>query len=93
VALPVPVQFDRLVRSALDGGRGDETFMDMTCRPAHVLTYIGVLAHVLTFSAVRRTLAIGALETAGIGYLGAGDPMEFVGGTGEDASRITRADR
>ena len=39
--------------------------MDLTCRPAHVFTYSGVLAHVLTFSAVRRTMAIGALETAG----------------------------
>jgi hypothetical protein len=57
-----------------------------------VFTYSGVLAHVLTFSAVRRTLAIGALETAGVDDLGAGDPMEFVGGTGEDASRIRRTD-
>ena len=37
-------------------------------------------------------MAIGALESAGVDDLGAGDPMEFVGGTGEDASRITRAD-
>ena len=70
----------------------------MTSRPAggttgcQLPTYSGVLAHVLTFSAVRRTMAIGALGTAGIDDLGAGDPMEFVGGTGEDASRITRAD-
>jgi AraC family transcriptional regulator len=49
-----------------------------------------VLAHVLTFSAVRRTLAIGALTSAGVTDLGAGDPMGFVGGFGEDASAITR---
>jgi hypothetical protein len=55
-----------------------------------VFTYGGVLAHVLTFSAVRRTMAIGALESAGITDLGAGDPMEFVGGSGEDAAHITR---
>lgn len=85
-------KFREVVMGALNDGRGDETFMDMTCRPARVFTYSGVLAHVLTFSAVRRTMAIGALETAGIDDLGAGDPMEFVGGTGEDASRITRAD-
>jgi hypothetical protein len=45
---------------------------------------------VLTFSAVRRTMAIGALESAGIGDLGSGDPMRRVGGNGNDASDITR---
>jgi hypothetical protein len=39
---------------------------------------------------VRRTLAIGALKSSGIGDLGAGDPMRFVGGEGSDASQITR---
>ena len=53
-------------------------------------TYGGVVAHVLTFAAVRRTLAIGALETAGVTDLGSGDPMHFVGGSGADASTIER---
>jgi AraC family transcriptional regulator len=35
-------------------------------------------------------LAVGALESSGIGDLGAGDPMHFVGGEGADASGITR---
>jgi AraC-like DNA-binding protein len=82
--------FRQVVAGAIADGRAAETFIDATCRPAHVFTYGGVLAHVLTFSAVRRTMAIGALESAGITDLGAGDPMEFVGGSGEDASRITR---
>jgi len=83
-------KFREVVAGAVNDGRADETFIDMTCRPAHVFTYGGVLAHVLTFSAVRRTMAIGALESAGIDDLGAGDPMEFVGGSGEDAAHITR---
>jgi AraC family transcriptional regulator len=83
-------KFRSVVGGAIEDGRADETFIDMTCRPAHVFTYGGVLAHVLTFSAVRRTMAIGALESAGIEDLGAGDPMEFVGGSGEDASHISR---
>jgi hypothetical protein len=33
---------------------------------------------VLTFAAHRRTLAIGALHSAGIIDLGAGDPMTWV---------------
>ena len=46
-------------------------------------TYGGMVAHVLTFAAVRRTLAIGALETAGVTDLGSGDPMLYVGGHGD----------
>lgn len=68
----------------------DDTFLDATCQPPQVLSHGGVLAHVLTFSAVRRTMAVGALENAGVTDLGAGDPMAFVGGSGQDASTITR---
>jgi AraC family transcriptional regulator len=71
-------------------GAGEETFLDATCQPPQTFTLGGVLAHVLTFAAVRRTLAIGALESAGVSTLGAGDPMHFVGGEGSDASGITR---
>ena len=58
--------------------RLDETFVDATCDPPRVFTYGGMLAHVLTFAAHRRTLAIGALHSAGITDLGAGDPMRWV---------------
>ncbi len=61
-------------------GRADDTFVDATCQPPQTFSLGGVLAHVLTFSAVRRTIAIGALETAGVSDLGAGDPMTHVGG-------------
>jgi hypothetical protein len=71
-------------------GRAGDTFIDAICDPPETFTYGGVLAHVLNFSAVRRTLAIGALDSAGITDLGAGDPMSFVGGTGTDASEIKR---
>jgi AraC family transcriptional regulator len=60
------------------------------CDPPETFSYGGIAAHVLTFAAVRRTLAIGALETAGVTDLGSGDPMLFVGGSGADASTITR---
>jgi AraC family transcriptional regulator len=83
-------RFRELVVTALRDGRADETFLDATCEPPETFSYGGVLAHVLTFSAVRRTLAIGALERCGIDDLGSGDPMTFVGGTGRDASNIHR---
>jgi AraC family transcriptional regulator len=83
-------RFRELIVTALEKGRADETFVDATCDPPQVFSYGGVLAHVLTFSAFRRTIAIGALERCGIDDLGSGDPMTFVGGAGQDASTIRR---
>jgi AraC family transcriptional regulator len=83
-------RFRELVLVPIRDGRADETFVDAMCDPPETFTYGGVLAHVLTFSAVRRTMAIGALESAGIADLGSGDPMRFVGGSGADASTIRR---
>ena len=65
-------------REVADENRLDETFVDATCRPPEVFTYGGMLGHVLTFAAHRRTLAIGALHSAGITDLGAGDPMRWL---------------
>jgi len=59
-------------------GRLDETFVDALCDPVEVYTYGGMIAHVLTFAAHRRTLVAGALIDAGIEDLGAGDPMRWV---------------
>ncbi|MDQ3480933.1 MAG: AraC family transcriptional regulator [Actinomycetota bacterium] len=66
------------VRDVIEHGRLDETFVDALCEPAEVFTYGGMIAHVLTFAAHRRTLVVGALESAGISDLGAGDPMTWV---------------
>jgi AraC-like DNA-binding protein len=66
------------VREACDEGRLDETFVDALCEPAEVFTYGGMIAHVLTFAAHRRTLVALALDAAGITDLGWGDPMRWV---------------
>ena len=84
-------RFRELLVPAIRDGRAGETFVDATCSPPQTFSYGGVLAHVLTFAAVRRTLAIGALESAGVDDLGSGDPMSFVGGSGDDASTIERS--
>jgi AraC family transcriptional regulator len=83
-------RFQEEVIGPIAVGRGDETFVDATCDPPQTFSYGGIAAHVLTFAAVRRTMAIGALETAGVADLGSGDPMRYVGGSGSDASTITR---
>jgi AraC family transcriptional regulator len=66
------------VRTIVDEGRLDETFVNATCDPPEVFSYGGMVAHVLTFAAHRRTLVCGALIDAGITDLGAGDPMRWV---------------
>jgi len=66
------------VREVTEQGRLDETFVDAICEPAEVFTHGGMIAHVLTFAAHRRTLAVGALHSAGVTDLGSGDPMRWV---------------
>jgi AraC family transcriptional regulator len=66
------------VRDVCETGRLDDTFVDALCEPAEVFTYGGMVAHVLTFAAHRRTLAVLALDKHGITDLGWGDPMRWV---------------
>ena len=65
-------------REVIAESRLDETFVDGTCDPPQVFTYGGMLAHVLTFASHRRTLALGALYSAGSRDLAPGDPMRWV---------------
>jgi AraC family transcriptional regulator len=69
------------VRGVVDAGRLDDTFVDALCQPAQVFTFGGMIAHVLTFAAHRRTLAVLALDAYGVTELGWGDPMTWVAET------------
>ncbi len=66
------------VHSVVAAGRLDDTFVDAICVPATVFTYGGMIAHVLTFAAHRRTLVSLALMKLGLDELGWGDPMLWV---------------
>lgn len=66
------------VRDVVAAGRLDDTFVDALCEPAHVFTYGGMVAHVLTFAAHRRTLVALAFASHGLDELGWGDPMTWV---------------
>lgn len=59
--------------------RGEETvtFIDTTCAPPQTFSYGGMIAHVLNFSAYRRTLAVAALHEYGVDDLGFGDPVRY----------------
>jgi AraC-like DNA-binding protein len=66
------------VRRTTSEGRLDDTFVSLQDTPARVYTYGGLIAHVLTFAAYRRTLVVGALAAAGIDDLDFGDPRDWV---------------
>jgi AraC family transcriptional regulator len=68
----------RHVRDVVEAGRLDDTFVDALCEPAEVFTYGGMIAHVLTFAAHRRTLVVLAFGKHGVSELGWGDPMLWV---------------
>jgi AraC-like DNA-binding protein len=71
-------EFVATVRTRAAEGTLDETFVDALCDPPEVFTYGGMIAHVLTFAAHRRTLVLGAFADAGVTELGSGDPMRYV---------------
>jgi hypothetical protein len=66
------------VREVSARDRLGDTFVDAICDPAEVFTYGGMIAHVLTFAAHRRTLVALALDRHGLDVLGWGDPMLWV---------------
>ena len=57
------------VRDACENGTLDDAFVDTMCETPEFFTYAGMIAHVLTYAAHRRTLVAGALESAGIADL------------------------
>ncbi|MDN5895260.1 MAG: helix-turn-helix domain-containing protein [Nocardioides sp.] len=66
------------VREVVEDGRLDDTFVDAICEQPEVFTYGGMIAHVLTFAAHRRTLVALALDSHGVTGIGWGDPMKWV---------------
>jgi AraC family transcriptional regulator len=67
------------VAETIDQGRLADTFVDTTCAPPTTHTMGGTIGHVITFAAVRRTLAVGALETYGHTDLDtAADPRPYL---------------
>ena len=70
-----PVFLDQ-VRDVCSREALDETFVDATGGSPLFFTYGGMIAHVLTYAAYRRTVASGALHTAGITEL-EDDPLAW----------------
>jgi hypothetical protein len=69
--------FAAQVRQIRDRGDWDAGFVDALCDPPESFTYGGMLAHVTTFSAYRRSMTIAAFRQLGVEDLGIGDPVSW----------------
>ena len=67
----------RMAQQIRQRGEESATFIDATCDPPQTFSYGGMIAHVLNFSAYRRTLAVAALHEYGNDTLGFGDPARY----------------
>ena len=56
----------------------EDTFVDALCEPPETFTFGGMFAHVVTFNAYRRMVAIDALRHLGVKVEGFGCPMEYM---------------
>ncbi|MDP9246346.1 MAG: AraC family transcriptional regulator [Chloroflexota bacterium] len=66
-----------VVKGIHDRSEWDAAFIDTQCDPPETFTNGGAIAHVVTFSAYRRGLVIGALRSLGVKDLDYGDPIEW----------------
>jgi AraC-like DNA-binding protein/uncharacterized damage-inducible protein DinB len=55
-----------------------DTFVDALCEPPETFTFGGMFAHVITFNAHRRMLAMDALRHLGVTVEGFGCPSEYL---------------
>lgn len=72
--------FSRLARAIRDRGAWDDAFVDALCDPPQSFTYGGVLAHVLSYGAIRRETLAGVLAELGARVPSSGDPIEWEAG-------------
>jgi AraC family transcriptional regulator len=70
-------EFASVIRDVRDRGAWDTAFVNALRDPPESFSFGGMVAHVLTFQASRRTELIAALGRLGIHDLGYGDPVDW----------------
>ena len=70
-------ELNRILSDIRKRSAWDDTFVDALCEPAEAFTFGGVFAHIMTFNAHRRLMALDALRQLGVQTEGFGDPMEY----------------
>jgi AraC family transcriptional regulator len=70
--------FHSVLTDVRDRGAWLDTFVDALCEPPETFSFGGMFAHVITFNAYRRMVAIDVLRSLGVKVEGVGCPMEYV---------------
>src|ERR1700757_728395 len=70
-------ELHRILSDIRNRSAWDDTFVDALWEPAETFTFGGVFAHIMTFNAHRRLMALDALRQLGVQTEGFGDPMEY----------------
>ncbi len=70
-------EFVRIARRVRERAGWDDAFVDALCDPPQSFTFGAVIAHVITFSAHRRQVLLGALEQLGLRNLDTNCPIEW----------------
>ena len=71
-------KFHRVLTDVRNRNAWDDTFVDALCEPPETFSFGGMFAHVITFNAHRRMLAIEALRHLGAKVEGFGCPTEYM---------------
>ena len=72
------VQFHGPLTAVRNRSAWDDTFVDALCEPPETFTFGGMFAHVITFNAYRRMIAMDALRCLEVKVEGVGCPMEYL---------------
>ena len=70
--------FHSVLTDVRNRGAWEDTFVDALCEPPETFAFGGMFAHVITFNAYRRMVAIDALRDLGVKVEGFGCPSEYV---------------
>ena len=70
--------FHRVLTDVRNRSAWEDTFVDALCEPPETFTFGGMFAHVITFNAHRRMLAMDAMRCLGVKVEGFGCPSEYI---------------
>jgi hypothetical protein len=71
-------QFHAVLKDVRNRSAWDDTFVDALCEPPETFTFGGMFAHVITFNAYRRMVAMDAMRRLGAKVEGFGCPIEYI---------------
>ena len=70
--------FRRVMNDVRNRNAWDDTFVDALCEPPETFAFGGMFAHVITFNAHRRMLAMDVFRSLGVHVEGFGCPTEYL---------------